>query len=420
MSGGCDSMVLLHLAAMWRDGGGPAVRAVHVHHGLSQEADAWTELCEKVCQQYSVDLSVYRVCPATDQGKGLEAAARTARYGVYRQHLQAQEVLLLAHHADDQVETVMQRLLRGTGPRGLAGMPRRRALGQGYLSRPLLGVPRSAIRSWAEHHALAYVTDASNLDDRFDRGFLRTQILPKLGQRWPGYRESIRRATTLQADFLRQYYEQPLVLTENAMGEDALAYNANDDSEESRRLLASSLHRWLSEQAVDVPGAVRLTEFVRQCFEARADRCPEIDVGGGVLRAWRGLISFSFLRSEPRPHLAANLMAGECSEVGCGEVTWVLTSGSQGFCPGEAVSVRYRAEGERFRRTGAHTRDFGTLCQAHDVPPWWRSRLPVFCRGETPLYIPLIGALWELEHDEKDGSQRLVPLWQSIKPSPWN
>jgi tRNA(Ile)-lysidine synthase len=413
-------MVLLHLAAMWRDDGGPALRAVHVHHGLSSEADCWAELCAKVCQQYSVDLSVYRVCPATDEGKGLEAAARTARYAVYRQHLQAQEALLLAHHADDQVETVMQRLLRGTGPRGLAGMPRRRALGQGYLSRPLLGVPRSVIRNWADRHSLSYVTDASNLDDRFDRGFLRTEILPKLGQRWPGYRESIQRATTLQSDFLRQHYEQPLVLTENAMGEQALAYEATERSEESRRLLASSVHRWLSEHAVDVPGAVRLTEFVRQCFEARPDRCPEIDVGRGVLRAWRGLISFTSILSEPPHHLSANLVAGESCEVGGGEITWVRESGSRGFYPGEAVSVRYRGVGERFRRAGAHTGDFGTLCQAYDIPPWWRSRLPIFCRGETPLYIPLIGQLWEREYDEKDCSQRLVPLWQPIKPSPWN
>ena len=209
LSGGCDSIALLHLAHAWLDHLGPerrpALRAVHIHHGLAPEADAWVEVCQDVCQQLSIALSVYRVTPVTDEGKGIEAAARTARYSVYRQELKSGEVLLLAHHADDQVETVLQRLLRGTGPKGLAGMPRRRELGQGVLSRPLLGVARSVIKRWADNRELAYVIDASNQDARFDRGFFRTEILPKLEQRWPGYRESIRRATELQSELLQNF-----------------------------------------------------------------------------------------------------------------------------------------------------------------------------------------------------------------------
>ena len=417
LSGGCDSVALLHLASFWRDRGGPALRAVHVHHGLSSEADDWVKLCEGVCQQLAVNLSVYRVPPVTDQGKGVEAAARTARYSVYREELQPNEVLLLAHHADDQVETVLQRLLRGTGPKGLAGMPRRRELGQGYLSRPLLGVARSVIKSWADNHALSYVIDPSNHDDRFDRGFLRKEILPKLGQRWPGYRESFRRVTELQSDMLRQQNEQPLTITENAMGEPALAYDPNNSAKDSRRMLASSIHRWLSERVLTVPSAVRLTEFVRQCFEARPDRCPELDVGQGMLRAWRGLICLTphFAEQGVLPSVVA---AGECHEGAWGKLSWGVAPGGTGFLKGEPVTVRYRVAGERFKLGDEPSRDFKTLCQNHGIPPWWRPRLPIFSHGKTPAYMAIIGPLGPVEAAPADNPQRLVPQWQPIKPSP--
>jgi len=417
LSGGCDSVALLHIASLWRDRGGPALRAVHIHHGLSSEADDWVKVCEAVCQQLVINLSVYRVPPVTDQGKGIEAAARTARYGVYREELQPNEVLLLAHHADDQVETVLQRLLRGTGPKGLAGMPRRRELGQGYLSRPLLGVPRSVIKNWADSQALTYVVDPSNHDGRFDRGFLRKEILPILGQRWPGYRESIRRATELQSDMLRLQNAQPLAMTENVMGEPALAYDPNENSKDSRRLLASAIHRWLSERVLAVPTALRLTEFVRQCFEARADRCPELDVGQGMLRAWRGQICLTPHFSEQAP-LPSGLVAGECHEGDWGSVSWGPATGGSGFLAGEAVRVRYRAAGERFKLGDEQSRDFKTLCQNQGIPPWWRPRLPIFLNEETPAYIPMIGALGGARIDAADNSGRLMPLWLPIKPSP--
>lgn len=423
LSGGCDSIALLHLAHAWLDHLGPerrpALRAVHIHHGLAPEADAWVEVCQDVCQQLSIALSVYRVTPVTDEGKGIEAAARTARYSVYRQELKSGEVLLLAHHADDQVETVLQRLLRGTGPKGFAGMPRRRELGQGVLSRPLLGVARSVIKRWADNRELAYVIDASNQDVRFDRGFLRTEILPKLEQRWPGYRESIRRATELQSGLLRQHNAQPLALTANVMGEPAMAYHLKDSAQDSRGVLAYSLHRWLSELLLDVPAAARLTEFVRQCYEARTDRCPEVDVGRGMLRAWRGLICFTPYFVE-EAQLSATLVAGQVYEGSWGTVTWAVAPKNRGFYRGETVTVRYRAAGERFRMDAEHTRDFGTLCQAHDIPPWWRSRLPIFARDGTTSYIPVIGSLWELNQGAPAHSERLLPQWQPIKPSPWN
>ena len=412
-------MVLLHLASLWRDRGGPPLRAVHVHHGLSAEADDWARLCENVCEHLSIALKVYRVIPATDAGKGIEAAARTARYDVFRQELGLREVLLLAHHADDQVETVLQRLFRGTGPKGLAGMPRRRKLGAGSLSRPLLGVARSVIKHWADSNALTYVVDPSNYDERFDRGFLRSDILPRLGQRWPGYRESIRRATELQSDILRQQSEQPLTLTENVMGEPALAYDCLEDSHDSRRQLASALHRWLSELCLDVPAAVRLTEFVRQCYEARADRCPEIDIERVTLRAWRGLISMTKAALE-QPPLPTALIAGEPCAGAWGAVSWGPGPDGVGFKRGEAVNVRYRFAGEGFKLDPQQTRDFASLCQIRNIPPWWRSRLPIYCRDEVPLYIPVIGSLWGLKGGESDASEGLVPLWQPIKSSSRN
>lgn len=197
-SGGLDSTVLLHLLVNRIQP--EQLKAVHVNHGLSPLAEQWQRHCESIAQQWGVSCVAERVC-VSKQGKGVEDAARAQRYRVFQQHLLVNgAVLLLGHHQDDQQETVLLRMLRGSGLKGLAGMPDRRTLAQGSLLRPLLTVPRSEIHAYAKHHNLQWVEDASNQTTAFDRNFLRNRVLPLINRRWPGAAHTMGRA----ADWCRE------------------------------------------------------------------------------------------------------------------------------------------------------------------------------------------------------------------------
>lgn len=183
-SGGLDSTVLLQLLAdLARREALPPLRAIHVHHGLQPAADAWPEHCRRVCTALGIPLEVVRV--QVEAGRSLEQAARQARYTAIEMRLEEGEVLLTAQHRDDQAETLLFRLLRGAGVRGLAAMPARRRLGRGWLMRPLLDVSRGELEAHARRLGLAWVEDPSNDSLDFSRNYLRHQVMPLLAQRWP-------------------------------------------------------------------------------------------------------------------------------------------------------------------------------------------------------------------------------------------
>lgn len=183
-SGGLDSTVLLHLLArLARSEALPALSALHVHHGLQTAADAWPAHCQVVCRSLGIPLRVERVQVAV--GGSIEQAARAARYRAFQASLGEGQVLLTAQHLDDQAETLLFRLLRGAGLRGLAAMPASRPLGGGRLCRPLLGVSRAELEAYAQTHRLDWVEDPSNQDPRFSRNYLRQEVMPRLASHWP-------------------------------------------------------------------------------------------------------------------------------------------------------------------------------------------------------------------------------------------
>lgn len=185
-SGGMDSHVLLYLAhELLADAGDVELRAIHVDHALTDTRGEWAQHARAVAEQLGVPLVVSAVQVDTERGEGPEAAARTARYAALASEISPGEHLLLAQHASDQAETFLLQALRGSGPDGLAGIPRKRHFGAGIIARPLLGCPREALASVAEQAALEWIEDPSNADTRFDRNFLRHEILPRLEARWP-------------------------------------------------------------------------------------------------------------------------------------------------------------------------------------------------------------------------------------------
>lgn len=198
-SGGLDSTVLLHLLArLARREALPPLSAIHVHHGLQAAADAWPTHCRKVCDELGIPLRVLRV--TVDSRPSLERAARDARYAAFIRQLDAGDVLFSAQHRDDQAETLLFRLLRGAGVRGLAGMPASRPLGPGILVRPLLQLSRAELEAYARDEGLCWVEDPSNTDTSLARNFLRHNILPALQHRWPRAGESMARSAAHLAE----------------------------------------------------------------------------------------------------------------------------------------------------------------------------------------------------------------------------
>lgn len=192
-SGGLDSTVLLHLLAhLARHHSLPALSAIHIHHGLQAAADAWPEHCQSVCDALGVSLQVIRV--SVQPGASLERAAREARYAAFMSLTEADDVLLTGQHRDDQAETLLFRLMRGAGVRGLSAMPAQRPLGQGTLLRPLLDATRAELEAYARAHQLHWIEDPSNEDRQFSRNYLRHQVLPLLTARWPQAQASMARS----------------------------------------------------------------------------------------------------------------------------------------------------------------------------------------------------------------------------------
>ncbi|RBA97376.1 tRNA lysidine(34) synthetase TilS, partial [Xanthomonas oryzae] len=211
-SGGMDSSALLQLLAAtprYRQAG---LRALHVHHGLHADADAWAAHCQRSCDALQVPLQIVRVQVERDSGLGLEAAARNARHIAFAHTLAAGEWLTLAHHRDDQAETFLLRALRASGQEGLAAMRPQRPFADGTLWRPLLAHSRADLLAYALAQEVRWIEDPSNADPRHDRNFLRSQVLPLLQQRWPQAADALARSAQLSADASALLLQQDMAL----------------------------------------------------------------------------------------------------------------------------------------------------------------------------------------------------------------
>lgn len=393
-SGGLDSSVLLHVLAGLR--GGPDVphafrlSAVHVHHGLSPHADAWVAHCAEVCRVLAVPLQSRRV-KVNPAGEGLEAAARAARYRVFRE-LDA-DALVLAHHRDDQSETVLLQLLRGASLKGMAAMPKRRLLPGSVnpgmiLLRPLLDATRDEIAAYAAEHRLHWIDDVSNDDQTLSRNAVRHTVLPVLSTRFPDASQTLAQAAV-------QFAEAASLL-------DALA--VNDAGIASDRLALSVLHalpeprarnllrHFLAQAGVEIRRDA-LHEALRQLLTARPGAQVRVAFGEAILRLHAGHVSI-----QPRRRIAAlptNLRwQGEaCVELGeAGNLLFQPASGTGvRLTPGQ-VSIRRRLGGERMRPgAGRPRRTLKNLLREAGIPPWQRDSLPLVYLDEALVWAAGVG-----------------------------
>jgi tRNA(Ile)-lysidine synthase len=381
-SGGPDSTALLHALASLPEACARRLRAMHVDHGLHAESPRWAAHCRAFSATLGLSCDVHVANVDLTAGIGLEAAARHARYTVFAEHLHAGEHLLLGHHQDDQVETVLLKLLRGAGPEGLGGMREIRALGRGTLWRPLLVLPRQVLRDYVEKHALPCIHDPSNDDKRLARNHLRHEVIPLLTSHWPQAAVSITHSASLcraAADVLQQEWLaafdrlcEKLTNSLDAPGWLALPGALRDP------LLA----HWLHAQGLPAPTTAQRQQIERQCT-AQDGQLPCIQWPGAELHVWKNRLWAMAPRIRIEWPSELRWQGESLSLPGGGLLT--LEPHAQLPTP---LSVRCRQGGERIKPANdRYTRDLRALFQSGAIPPWQRDTCPLLYEGEQLIAV---------------------------------
>jgi tRNA(Ile)-lysidine synthase len=403
-SGGLDSSVLLYLLAGLRVSAGFSLAAVHIHHGLSPQADAWSRHCAQACHALDVPLAIHHVEVQPD-GEGLEAAARAARYRVFSRL--DTDFLVLAHHRDDQAETVLLQLLRGAGLKGLAAMPEARPLAGTVLLRPLLAVTRAGISAWAVARGIGWVEDESNTDMRLARNALRQQVMPGLAACFPD-------APKVLAQVAEQFAEAASLLDaladldgRAAMSAEGLTLSALRDFSEPRA--RNLLRYFLAQSGVEIHQE-RLHEALRQLLTARQDAQVRIDFGTYALRRHR-----QWAVIDRQRHASDSVVSwqGETRlDLGDAGCLFFQTKTGEGvsLSPGK-VSIRSRQGGERLRPdNGRPRRTLKNLLREAGVPAWLRDSLPLVYVDEDLVWAANIGA--DSDFLVKPGEPGWLISWQ--------
>jgi len=384
-SGGLDSTALLHVLATNRSVRERGLRAVHIDHGISDNSSAWARHCETFALALGVELIVRNVGVTRQADLGLEASARRARYAAIETLMSPGEIVALAHHRDDQTETVLLKLLRGAGPEGLGAMRRMRRLGGGHAWRPLLGLPRAALREYANAHGLNWIGDPSNDDPGIDRNYLRLQVLPRIVARWPEAAGSIAQSAAWArsaAEFIDVEARRALA---RVQGLDPATLRFRDWLDLPEALRDPVLRQWLRGLELAEPTHFQATELVRQINEAAEDRQPCVRWPGVEVRRYRDLLYA--MRPLQFPPLDWNApFDGSELKLPLDLGTLRLSGANADARLAQPLHVRFRRGGENLRLVGhGPTRELRDLLQESGVPPWQRARLPLLFDGEERL-----------------------------------
>lgn len=421
-SGGLDSSVLLHCLSQFIKSLAleqqPQLRAVHVQHNLSLHSASWAEFCKQQCAALNIEFishsiqldethelsEVIKNTTAEQPAhiSNLEAKARDARYTVFEKNLPTNGLLFLAQHQDDQAETFLYRALRGSGSRGLAAMPKRRALGAGHLLRPFLMLNRQQLEAYAKRQQLQWVEDESNQDVRFDRNFIRQQLMPIIQQRWPQAANTLSRSAALAGE--SEQLQQDLAELDLAKLDASRQWRAISIA--ITPLLALAPYRQANvlrycclQQQLPMPQHQHIHTILNALADIDQSANTLDDVVTNALKAlsvqWSGGF---FQQSFGRLYCSAELPNGinkvplqielnqsetYSVETALGRLSLCLSNGEQ-----QSLIISYRQGGERLLWADGQHRTLKNKWQEWQVPPWWRGYYPLVLQGNTVVAIP--------------------------------
>ena len=414
LSGGLDSIVLLSIAARWQldkaqKDHKPKLRAVYVDHGLQSQSAAWGEHCAALCKTLNVEFSVQKVVVDLDSDLSPEAAARDARYQAFESLLAANELLCTAHHADDQIETLLMQLMRGAGVQGLGGMPPFRKFAASYLLRPLLDLSREQLLRYARDNGLDWCEDPSNSDTRYDRNFIRHEVMPSIKTRWPGASASVSRSASHCREAVALLND--LALLDLGMLDPGMPdVGAPDYSAQSvlsvDRLKPLSLVRcknalryWIVSNGYQAPSQSQLEQVLTDLVHAHNESHGRISFGQAQIARYRHQL-YVAARGTFDPVPDFEYQWNDCSQpLFIREANWQLSAQNRprllaGY--GTTLTVRNRRGGERWRSAnGNHSTSVKSLLQQRHIPPWERCRLALVFSGE--VLVDICGPNFHLE-----------------------
>lgn len=375
-SGGLDSTVLLHLLAT-----SPLIKekvqAIHVHHGLSSRADEWLRHCQAICESLAVPLIVQRV--SVDSSANVEEGARMARYQVFSNWVRNDDCLLLAHHRDDQAETLLLQLFRGAGVDGLAAMASVNSFATGMLRRPLLGVSRADLENYALLHQLSFVDDESNQDIDYSRNFLRHDVFPLLRTKWPQVVKNLVR-TVAHCQEAKKNLEALAAIDYPGLDAQGNRLSVAPLKNLAIERLANVLRVWFKINHVKLPSSSILNRIIQEVILANEDAEPLVCWGYNQLRRFHQTLYL--LRNEqfiPSASCIAWLMLERPLMIGHQDekpVYVTLSTAGINYLKDRRVDVRFRQGGELLV-LHQQTKQLKTLFQEWQVPPWSRSAIPL-------------------------------------------
>lgn len=399
-SGGLDSHVLLHLLSRISNNEFD-LRAIYINHGLQVEANQWAEHCQKVCLNLTVDYQSVDLNLEVPKGKSIEEIARIARYKAISDNLLEDEILVTAHHQNDQAETLLLQLFRGAGVQGLASMPVVGEINssQNIHLRPMLAYSRNELEAYAKSFDLKHIDDPSNNDIAFDRNFLRQTVMPILRDRWAGIDKTVSRAASIQAETKMLLDELAAEQLPNILSkEDAFSNEENllalapiditllrEHSLSKQRLL---LRYWISQQGFTNPSETKLSHIFTDLIDAADDRQPLIEWLGVELRRYQQSL-----------YIMKPLSIHDASQV----ITWNLKENlfieSLGITleaeilaidmieTNQNIKVKFRQGGEKINLPKRGNISLKNLFQEQNIPTWIRSRLPLIYQDETLIKV---------------------------------
>ena len=391
-SGGLDSTVLLHaLSAM---GTSIPIVAIHIDHQLCAESVEWESHCHDFANSLNVRYVGRKANISSDERAGPEAASRAARYAIFETLVEDDDWLLSAHHESDQAETLLLNLMRGSGPGGLAGIASSRPFAKGCLLRPLLGVTKMQIEEYAKRENLHWIEDPSNLESRFDRNFLRNEVLPMLESRWPASIQRLSRSAGLAGE--AQVMLDGLAKSDLAKVGSAhrieIALMKELDEARQRNLLRYAI-RQLELQS---PPSTRLSQIVDELVHARQDAQPLVSWPGTEVRRYRGHIYLLAASPASEQHAGRRLTLEKNLDLGPGMGCLSLAKTDGPFIDSDVaaagLTIRFRDGGESIRPVGHdHSQKLKKLLQDAAVVPWMRERVPLLYSGDN---LVAVADLW--------------------------
>ncbi|MBT0726261.1 tRNA lysidine(34) synthetase TilS [Rosenbergiella australiborealis] len=422
-SGGLDSTVLVHQLAELRHKQPLTLRAVYIHHGLSHFADEWLDHCQQVCNNLQIPFISRHVQLLGGKG-GIEAEARALRYQEFSRLLTPGEALVTAHHQDDQCETLLLALKRGSGPAGLSAMPVSRQIGDHWHLRPLLNFSRQALENYADKHQLSWIDDESNQDDRYDRNFLRLHILPYLTQRWPHFAQNVARSAELcgeQEALLDELLAAELQSSIAVDGSISIAPLA-DCTEPKRNAL---LRRWLTQRGAPLPSRQALIGLWHEVALSRKDASPELRMEkNGYLRRYQQRLyygrAFHGLQGKilPWDNISNSLVLPDNLGMLCFQPIKMQGKHLRLPTAEQSVSIRF-GQSAHLHLVGRHGgRSLKKIWQEKGVPTWLRTSIPLVYYDEELVCAP---GIFITQAGISSGEGGHCLQWLDIEPElkPW-